>query len=378
MKIFKFLSIIALAAFCSCDSGEVKLLSAEKFQKEIDGKKTDLYTLKNDSGMVVQLTNYGARVVSLWAPDRDGNFRDVVVGMGSIDGYLKANDQFYGATVGRYGNRIANGRFTIDGKEYQLDLNDGKNHLHGGSKGLYSVIWDGSPYKTMKGEDAVVFQYKSPDGEMGYPGNLDLTVRYILGEDNSLRIYYQTTTDSTTILNLTHHSYFNLNGVDSETTINDHQLKINGSRFTPTDSTLIPTGELAPVAGTPFDFTSYHAIGERVDADNIDLKIAGGYDHNWVLDYNTGVMTAAEVYSPESGIMMTVLTDEPGMQFYGGNFMKGVDNGKFGKMHKYREAFCLETQRFPDSPNHPEFPTTELKAGDTRTSVCYYYFTVKE
>lgn len=376
-KIFLLAALAVGITSCCSKEGKVKLIKASQFEKEIDGKLATIYTLKNANGMVVQATNYGARVVSLWVPDKDAKFRDVVLGRNSIEEYLASNEKFYGATIGRYGNRIANGRFEIDGSSYELDINDGQNHLHGGPKGFYQVVWDAKTYKTEEGEDAVEFQYLAPNGENGYPGNLTVQVRYVLGNNNQLRIYYHAESDATTIVNLTHHSYFNLNGEGSGT-IEDHMLMINADSITPVDRTLIPTGEIVPVEGTPFDFRKSTRIGERINEDNEQLKIAGGYDHNWVINRNGGVAVAAELYSPESGIVMTVETDEPGIQFYSGNFINGTDVGKSGKPYNFRGALCLETQGFPDSPNHPNFPSTTLLPGESFNSVCYYTFSVKK
>ena len=372
------LALLAAGMFaCKSDDGKVKPIPAENFRQEIDGKPVSLYTLKNAKGMTVELTNYGARVVSVWVPDKDGKFRDVVLGMNTLDGYRNADEKFYGAAIGRYANRIGDGKFTLDGKEYQLSVNDGKNHLHGGDTGLYRAVWEAFPYTTLRGEEAIAFKYRSPDGDNGYPGNLDVTVRYLLDEDNGLRIYYEAKTDSATVVNLTNHSYFNLNGEGSGS-IEDHLLKIYADAFTPTDSTLIPTGEIRPVAGTPLDFTEFRRIGDRIGDDYEPLKIAGGYDQNWVTREQGSLHPMAEIYSPESGISLSVYSDEPGIQFYSGNFIRGVDVGKSGKPYDYRSAFCLETQKFPDSPNHPEFPSTVLRPGEGYATVCYYYFGVKD
>lgn len=375
LKIFA-LALLGIAAVSCAEEKKstISLLPVENFKSDIDGKDVSLYTIKNANGLTAQLTNYGARVVSLWVPDKDGNFVDVVQGQATIDGYLTADELFYGATVGRYANRIANGKFTIDEEEYQLDINDGDNHLHGGSKGFFAVVWDAEQQE----EDAVVFKYRSPDGEMGYPGNLDVTLKYSLDDDNTLRITYEAETDKATIVNLSHHSYFNLSGAGAET-INDHMLKLYASNFTPTDSTLIPTGEIRSVEGTPMDFLEYNRIGERVGEDYEPLVIAGGYDHNWVLDQAEGIKLAAEVYSPVTNILMSVYTDEPGIQFYGGNFIKGVDKTKEGNgTHGFRSALCLETQGFPDSPNHDNFPSTVLRPGEKYQRICYYAFDIKE
>lgn len=374
MTVLPALLAVLLASCQKTEWGEVKLIPAENFQKEIDGKSVNLYTLKNANGMTLQVTNYGTRIVSLWVPDKEGNFRDVVLGRNTIDEYLVSEEKFYGATVGRYANRVAQGQFTLDSVAYQLDINDGVNHLHGGSKGLYHVVWDAEPYTTVKGEDAIIFKYHSPAGEMGYPGNMNIEIKMVLaGDNNEVRIYYSATTDAPTVLNLSHHSYFNLTGEGSET-ITDHVMKINASRYTPTDADLIPTGELADLAGTPLDFRTPRVIGERIGEDFEALKLGGGYDHNWVVDFGGSVNIAAEVYSPVSGITMVVYSDEPGIQFYSGNFMTGNDVGKRGKPYGYRSALCLETQKFPDSPNHPDFPSTVLRPGEKYNTVCYYYF----
>ena len=373
-----FLPALAALTLAGCQSGKqagLPLLPASNFEKEIDGKSVSLYTLTNESGMTMQVTNFGTRIVSLWVPDRDGQFRDVVLGRNTLDEYLASDEKFYGATVGRYANRIAGGRFTLDGQTYQLDVNDGTNHLHGGSKGYFNVVWDAYPYKTNAGEDAIRFTYDSPDGEMGYPGRATVTVVMTLTAAGYLQISYDATTDAPTVMNLSHHSYFNLSGEGAET-IEDHLLKINASGYTPTDAGLIPTGEIAPVAGTPLDFTSTRRIGERIADDFDALKLGGGYDHNWVVD-GSGMREAAVVYSPVSGIEMRVHTDEPGIQFYSGNFLTGKDTGKSGKPYSYRSAFCLETQKFPDGPNHPDFPSTVLRPGERYLAYCYYVFGVR-
>jgi aldose 1-epimerase len=382
MKHFKVIALGLLALqLASCQAAKeesnVVLIPAENFQQVIDGKPVDLYTLTNKNGMVVQVTNFGTRIVNIWVPDKDGVFRDVVLGHNTIGEYQTTGEKYFGATVGRYANRIAGGKFTLDGTEYQLANNDGQNALHGGPKGYFDVVFDAQPYKTDAGEDAVLFTYHSPDGEMGYPGNLELKIRMVVsGTKNELEISYEATTDAPTIVNLSNHSYFNLSGEGSPT-IEDHQLKIIASNFTPTDATLIPTGEILPVGGTPLDFTEYHVIGERIGADYEPLHLGQGYDHNWVLDKNlAGIELAAEVYSPESGILMEVYTDEPGIQFYSGNFMTGAVVGKSGKNYPHRSALCLETQKFPDSPNHENFPSTTLRPGETYSSVCHYNFTL--
>lgn len=380
MKKLKTLTLALTALLVvACGSEEKKetgiaIIPAENFQKNINGKEIELLTIKNSNGLTAQITNYGARVVSLWVPDKNGNFIDVVQGQNTIDGYLNAFEKFYGATVGRYANRIADGKFTIDGEEYQVDINDGKNHLHGGTNGFFHVVWNAEQVS----DNTVKLTYLSVDGEEGYPGNLNVTLNYILDDDNTLRVTYEAETDKATIVNLSHHSYFNLSGA-GKPTINDHMLKIYASNFTPTDSTLIPTGEIWSVFETPMDFTEFHAIGERVKEDYEPLIIAGGYDHNWVLDQEEGIKMAAEVYSPESGIYMTVYTDEPGIQFYGGNFINGTDRTKDGNgTHGFRSAFSLETQNFPDAPNHENFPSAVLRPGEKYERVCYYSFSLKK
>lgn len=379
----KYIKVMALGLvalqLASCQPKEpasnVALIPAENFQQEIDGKKVDLYTLTNKNGMVVQITNFGTRIVNIWVPDKDGVFRDVALGHNTIGEYQTTGEKYFGSTVGRYANRIAGGQFTLDGNTYQLPLNDGRNSLHGGPKGYFDVVFDAQPYKTEAGEDAVLFSYLSPDGEMGYPGNLDLKIRMVVsGDKNEIRISYEATTDAPTVVNLSNHSFFNLSG-EGNPTIEDHMMKIYASAFTPTDSSLIPTGEIAPVAGTPLDFTQYYRIGDRIGADYEPLLLGKGYDHNWVLDNTAnGVGLAAEVYSPESGILMQVYTDEPGVQFYSGNFMTGRVIGKTGKPYPHRSGLCLETQKYPDSPNHPDFPSTTLRPGETYKAVCYYAF----
>jgi aldose 1-epimerase len=343
------------------------------FGGELDGKKVELFTLKNESGMIVQITNYGGRVVDLWVPDKSGTFQDVVLGYATLDGYLKSNEIYYGTLVGRYGNRIGNAQFTLNDSLYTLAANNGVNHLHGGIKGFCNVVWDA----VQSDEKTLLLSYLSPDGEEGYPGNLQVNVTYELTDDNELKIEYRATTDKPTLVNLTHHSYFNLKGVGNGD-INDHLLQINAAQYTPVDSTLIPTGEIAPVDGTPFDFRTATAIGARVNEENQQLKYGLGYDHNWVLQpADSGLIYAAKVVEPVSGRTLEVYTNEPGLQFYGGNFLNGGDTGKNGVSYTHRSALCLETQHFPDSPNKPEFPTTILEPGAEYYSVCIYKFGVE-
>jgi aldose 1-epimerase len=342
------------------------LPNAASFNSTVDGQPTALYLLKNSGKVQAAITNYGARVVSLLVPDKNGVLTDVALGYDSIGSYIHQPETYFGAIVGRYGNRIAKGKFKLNGKEYTLATNDGSNHLHGGKKGFGAVVWTGKQVN----DSTVELTYLSKDGEEGYPGNLDVKVTYTLA-GAALRIDYSASTDKATVANLTNHTYFNLNGQGSGT-INNHLLSINASRYTPVDSTLIPTGKLDSVAGTPFDFRQPTAIGSRVDADNQQLKYGKGYDHNFVL--NGKDTTAVTITGDQSGIVMRVSTDQPGVQFYGGNFMKGANPLKGGKKDEYRSAFCLETQHYPNSPNQPNFPSTEIKPGKGWHSVTMYSF----
>ncbi|MGC3978741.1 MAG: aldose epimerase family protein [Paludibacteraceae bacterium] len=356
------------------------LFPKENFDKKVDGKQISLFTLKNRLGMTAQITNFGGKVVSLWVPDRNNVFKDVVTGFSTIDQYLKSNEVYFGALIGRYGNRIANGKFMLNGKEYSLPLNDGINHLHGGSKGFHSVVWDARQFKTELNEDALELRYISSDGEQGYPGNLSVKVIYTLTNENELRIDYSATTDMPTVVNLTHHSFFNLHGFSDgvSKSINTHLVKINALRYTPTDNGLIPTGEIASVIGTPMDFTQPVEIGKRVNEPFAALKNGKGYDHNWILKKDGKEVTeAAVVYEPETGIEMVVITDQPALQFYGGNFFNGNESGKYGEVYTYRSSFAMETQHYPDSPNHSDFPTTQLKPDEKYSHTCSYRFTVK-
>lgn len=342
------------------------------FRDTTGSQPTALYILKNGHAQAA-VTNYGARLVSLIVPDKTGNPTDVVVGYDNISSYLHNPDTYFGAIVGRYGNRIAKGHFKLNGKEYTLPTNDGPNSLHGGTKGFDAGIWTGKQLS----DRSVQLVYLSTDGEMGYPGDLQVKVVYTLTDSNTLRIDYEATTDKATVLNITNHSYFNLNGQGSGT-INNHLLMINADALTPVDSTLIPTGKIEPVAGTPFDFRTQTAIGARINDNNQQLKYGKGYDHNFVLNKSKDSLAiAAVVQGDKSGIVMTVRTDQPGVQFYGGNFMKGTNTIKGGKKDEYRSAFCLETQHFPDSPNEPSFPSTELKPGQTFKSTTTFAFSTK-
>lgn len=350
-------------------------LARRPFGKTPDGAAVDLYTLTNSAGMRADITNYGGIVVSLFVPDRQGHLADVVLGYDSLDDYL-AGSPYFGAIIGRYGNRIGGGRFSLEGKQYTLARNNNENHLHGGLVGFDKVVWTARGVLGDKGP-GLVLEYLSKDGEEGYPGNLSVTVTYILTDQNELRIHYRATTDQPTPVNLTNHSYFNLAGQGSGDIL-DHELTINADRFTPVDEGLIPTGELRPVEGTPMDFRRPTAIGARVDQDDRQLGFGGGYDHNWVLNGEAGELSlAAKVYEPTSGRVMEVFTTEPGVQFYCGNFLDGSNVGKGGRQYKHRYGFCLETQHFPDSPNKPDFPSTILRPGEEYSTTTIYEFSTK-
>jgi len=340
-----------------------------------DGKSVDIYTLKNRNGVEAQIITYGGTVVSLKVPDKNGNVSDVVLGYDSLDQYQSAKG-YLGALIGRYGNRIAKGKFSLDGKEYKLAVNNGVNHLHGGLKGFDKVVWTANPSLQADGPH-LELSYLSRDGEEGYPGNLNVKVEYILTNSNELKIVYSATTDKPTIVNLTNHSYFNLAG-QGHGLILDHQLTLNADRFTPTDDGSIPTGELRNVKGTPFDFTKSTSIGARIDQDNEQLKFGNGYDHNFVLNKNGNEPSlAATVYEPTSGRVMEVFTTEPGVQFYTGNFLDGSTKGKGGQTYPRRSGFCLETQHFPDSPNKPKFPSVVLRPGKTYSQTTIYKFSIR-
>jgi aldose 1-epimerase len=347
-------------------------ISDAAFDKMVDGKQVKLYHLKKGN-LQVAITNYGAKIVSLLAPDKQGQLADVELGYDNIDQYVNTKERYYGGIVGRYGNRIAKGKFKVDGKEYTLATNNGANHLHGGKKGFNDVVWDAE----QPNDHTLKLHYLSKDGEEGYPGNLDITLTYELTDSNEVKIDYTATTDKATVVNLTNHSFFNLHGAGNGD-INDHIMYINADKYTPVDSTLIPKGKLEPVKGTPMDFTTPTKIGERVDADFEQLKFGKGYDHNYVLNKKGKELSlAATVQEPQSGRFLEVWTTEPGVQFYGGNFLDGTDKGKEGKTYVHRGAFCLETQHYPDSPNQPSFPSVVLKPGETYTSTCVYKFGVK-
>ncbi len=351
-------------------------ISKEPFGTK-EGTQVDLYTLRNSKGMEAKITNYGGIVVSLKVPDRNGQFGDVVLGFNSLNGYtspeyMKSNP-YFGALIGRYGNRIGKAQFSLGGKIYKLAANNGSNHLHGGVKGFDKVVWEATP---REGEEpALALHYLSKDGEEGYPGNLSVTAVYSLTNDSGLKVEFTATTDKETIVNLTHHSYFNLAGKGD---ILGHEVMIKADSFTPVDSTLIPTGKLEPVKGTPFDFNTPTPIGARINENNEQLKFGNGYDHNWVINKPMGELELmAMVYEPTSGRVLEVLSTEPGLQFYSGNFLEGTLTGKGGWVYQFRNGFCMEPQHYPDSPNKPNFPSVVLKPGDTYHNTIIYRFSTR-
>jgi aldose 1-epimerase len=351
-------------------------MSTSVFGKLPDGRDVYQYTLRNASGMTVQIINYGATITSILVPDRTGQFDDVVLGYDSLQGYVSGT-AYFGAVVGRYGNRIGKGRFQLDGKEYQLATNDGDNHLHGGKAGFNKVLWETKSFDGSSPEPSLQLQYVSPDGEEGYPGTLTLKVTYTLTAGNELRINYEGTTDKPTILNPTQHSYFNLSG-SLYNTILGHLLMIEAEAFTPVDKGLIPTGQIAAVAGTPMDFRTATVIGARINDSYQQLVFGRGYDHNWVLKAPAGtIRKAADLYEPISGRAMEVFTDQPGVQFYTGNFLDGKTAGKNGIYYQHRTGLCLETQAFPDSPNKPQFPSTTLRPGQVYRQTTIYKFSTR-
>lgn len=350
-------------------------LKRADFQQTIDGKQTDLYFLRNKNGIEIAITNFGGRVVEFWTPDKKGHFEDIVLGHDHVDKYLHyKGERFLGATIGRYGNRINKGKFTLNGQTYQLPINDTPNSLHGGFKGFDMVVWD------VEQPDSQTLQltYLSKDGEEGYPGNLQVSMNYKLTDKNEFIITHQAQTDKETVINLTHHSFFNLHGAGNKD-INDHILMINADKFTPVDQTLIPTGILQDAEGTPMDFRRPTPIGKRVNDSFEQLEFGHGYDHNWVLNRKTSNTPelAATVYEPASGRYLEVWTTEPGLQFYGGNFFDGTMTGKHEKKYNYRASLALETQHYPDSPNQPEFPSTTLLPRDTYKHICIYKINVQ-
>ncbi|WP_136066808.1 aldose epimerase family protein [Modicisalibacter radicis] len=354
------------------------------FGKMPDGRQVDVYRISNDNGIEMRVITYGGIIVSLRTPDAQGNVDDIVLGFDSLDGYLSDTYQqvnpYFGALIGRYGNRIANGQFRLNDETHELATNDGDNHLHGGDKGFNQRLWQAEPFSNAQGA-GVILRYTSADGEEGYPGRLKTRVTYTLTDDDALEIDYHATTTEATPVNLTQHSYFNLNGEGNDSIL-DHRLLINAEAFTPIDESLIPTGEIRPVAGTPLDFTEPTPIGARIEADNQQLEFAKGYDHNFVLKreapQSEALVLAARVWEPDTGRVLEVATNEPGIQFYSGNFLAGKLTGKGGQAYAHRSGFALETQHFPDSPNHPDFPSTILRPGETYQSQTVYRFSTAE
>ena len=354
---------------------DVALLTPEiiNFHQTIDGKEVGLFVLQKHGDFAVAVTNYGARVVSIVTKDASGEFKDVVMGFDNLEQYIKSDEKYHGAVVGRYANRIAQGKFSIEGQEYILPINNGLHHLHGGIKGFHDVVWTVDEVNP----DSIILSYLSQEKEEGYPGNLHLTVIYTVTDENALRIQFRARTDKATVINVTNHAYFNLNGQGSGDILN-HQLMINALHYTPVDETLIPSGNLASVEETPFDFRKADHIGRRIHDDDQQLRYGGGYDHNFVLDKKDGELDLAAIATGDiSGITLEVYTTEPGLQLYTGNFMKGVNKMKQGMTDIQFGGFCLETQHFPDSPNKPHFPSTLLNAGEEFQSETIFRFTTK-
>lgn len=371
-------SIIAAAAILSavsCTSNKpLPLIPAENFRQSVDGKNVDLYTLKAGD-LIMQVTNFGGRVVVLQTPDRNGSYEDIVLGFNNLDNYVNnSGERFLGAVVGPYANRISNGTYSINDQTYTFPQNNNDNTLHGGLKGLDMVVWDVKQVN----DSAIVLTYLHPDGQEGMPGNLQIEMTYTLTGDNEFKVDYQAITDKATHVNISHHSFFNLKG-EGRGTILDNVMTIAASQTTPVDDELIPTGEVTPVDGTPFDFRTPHLIGERINQEDVQLANGGGYDHNWVLDRKSDddMEFAVSVYEPTTGRYMEVFTDQPALQFYSGNFFDGTTVGKYGRTLNYRESLALETQKYPDTPNHPQFPSTLLIPGQTYTHHCIYKFSTK-
>ena len=382
MNVLRSALILLLAAGvglmgCSRTAEEPMKQHHEAFGKTPDGQEVTLFTLRNTARMEVKIMNYGGIIVALRAPDRTGKFDDVVLGYDSLSHYLKSSP-YFGALIGRYGNRIDKGKFSLQGKDYQVTVNDGANHLHGGLKGFDKVVWNAEEVKSPEGP-SLVLTYVSRDGEEGYPGTLNAKVVYTLKENNELAIDFSATTDKPTVVNLTAHSYFNLAGATSGKSILDHLMMIDADRYTPVDNGLIPTGELKDVTGTPMDFRTPTAIGARIDAADPQLHLGpGGYDHNWVLNTAGGSLAlTARVLEETTGRVLEVLSDQPGVQFYSGNFLDGTLAGKGGVMYEFRHGFCLEPQHFPDSPNKPGFPSAVLEPGQTYAAKIVYRFSAQ-
>jgi aldose 1-epimerase len=360
------------AGACQTDRKAQPPMQTKIFGKLSDGREVHQYTLTNRAGAVVQIIDYGATVTSLRVPDKNGKIEDVVLGYDSVQGYVDGTS-YFGAIVGRYGNRIGKGRFQLDGKEYSVTVNDGENHLHGGKIGFNKVLWEAQ----ILNDTALLLKYVSKDGEEGYPGTVTLKVTYAWTDKNELRVDYEGTTDKPTVLNPTHHSYFNLTGSFTQPVLG-HQLLIEADNITPVDKGLIPTGQLMNVANTPMDFRTSTAIGAHIADPNEQMSFGRGYDHNWVLrQFNGQVRRAAEVYEPTSGRLMTVSTDQPGLQFYSGNFLDGTAKGKEGVLYQQRTGFCLEAQAFPDTPNKPQFPQVTLRPEKVYRQITVYQFSTR-
>ncbi len=368
-----FVPLILLIAMMvsSCKKNESPSITVAEFGSLPDGRKAQLYTLTNDNGMEVKITNYGGTITSWTAPNKDGVYENITLGYETVEDYV-AGSPYFGAIIGRYGNRIAGGKFSIGDSTYQLPLNDGPNSLHGGEVGFDKVLWEATP---ADGEEPQLkLTYLSKDGEQGYPGNLSITVTYTLQKDNALKIDYEATTDKETVINLTNHAYFNLAGIKGGEIL-DHVLTLNADRYLPVSETLIPTGELRPVSGTVFDFTKAARVGDGINNEDQQIQFGKGYDHCWIFaDSSTTLKSVAKVTEPRSGRQLEVLTTEPAIQFYSGNFMNGKHTGKNGLNYPYRTGFCLETQHYPDAPNQPSFPSTALKPGETYKTTTVYKF----
>jgi aldose 1-epimerase len=376
MNKFSILWIALITMSCSTDKKKLAMDEAQDSTPVMETNPTlNVYDLTNKNGLTMRVTNWGGRIMSLKVPDKNGTLADIVLGYDSADTYLKGNP-YFGALIGRVGNRIAQGKFRLEGKEYNLTINNGVNSLHGGPRGFHNVYWQA--IIPSDSTNTLELHYLSKDGEEGYPGNLDVKVTYTLTDNNELMIDYFATTDKTTVVNLTHHSYFNLAG-EGNGDILSHEMMIPSDRFTPIDPGLIPTGELKKVEGTPFDFQKPRAIGKRINDNDEQLHAGKGYDHNWILNKKARELSlAARVSEPVTGRVMEVWTTEPGLQFYSGNFLNGKDIGKGGKPYLFRGAFCLETQHFPDSPNHPDFPSIVLKPGERYEQRTVYRFSIKK
>lgn len=370
-------ALLLLVFIFSCKSTGEKngaVVTSAVFGTMPDGREIKSFTLVNSNGLEMTAITYGGIITSLKVPDKNDTMEDIVLGYDNLQGYLDLNP-YFGAIIGRYGNRIAQGKFSLDGQEYQLAKNNGPNHLHGGPKGFDKVVWEAESFKKENGS-GITFSYRSPDMEEGYPGNLNATVTYFLSDSNTLEFEYKATTDKKTIINLTQHTYFNLTAMKEG--ILNHELQINGSGFLPVNNTLIPTGEIKLVEGTPFDFRQAKTIGRDIAVEDEQLSFGGGYDHNWVLDMGDGEMNyAASLYDPQSGRYMEVFTEEPGLQFYSGNFLDGTITGKQGVVYPFRSGLCLETQHYPDSPNHADFPSVVLNPGEEYNTKTVYKFLVK-